>query len=301
MKKHIWLPFSIWFSVLQCFCWNWELPVSAETTQTLRTADGIYYEILDNQTIQITGSKDTLSELVISNEIDGLPVTKIKDYAFVNHTRLRSVSISESVLEIGSYAFIDCSRLEMITVPDTVQDVGWGIFSHTPWLNAQTEPYVIIGNQILIAYKGTSEDIVIPDGVRIIAGFTFENDMTIQSVQLPDSLISLNAYAFAGCRNLQELQLPGQDFLHQPRIHGSGMKCRKSERMHFLSASSCRVCLFRILCSKLESRRFISVMLCDAFGCRRVSRKSAPGCSIIVRRCRRSPFPILSGFRVVHH
>ncbi|MDD6947126.1 MAG: hypothetical protein SPI20_05060, partial [Ruminococcus callidus] len=65
MKKHIWLPLSIWFSVLQCFCWNWELPVSAETTQTLRTADGIYYEILDNQAIQITGSKDTLSELVI--------------------------------------------------------------------------------------------------------------------------------------------------------------------------------------------------------------------------------------------
>lgn len=68
---------------------------------------------------------------------------------------------------------------------------------------------------------------MIPDGVRIIAGFTFENDMTIQSVQLPDSLISLNAYAFAGCRNLQELQLPGQ--------------LQKSERMHFLSASSCKV------------------------------------------------------------
>ena len=100
MKKHIWLPLSIWFSVLQCFCWNWKLPVSAETTQTLRTADGIYYEILDNQAVQITGSKDTLSELVIPDEIDGLPVTKIKDYAFVNHTRLRSVSISESVQEI---------------------------------------------------------------------------------------------------------------------------------------------------------------------------------------------------------
>lgn len=78
MKKHIWLPLSIWFSVLQCFCWNWKLPVSAETTQTLRTADGIYYEILDNQAVQITGSKDTLSELVVPNEIDGLPVTKIK-------------------------------------------------------------------------------------------------------------------------------------------------------------------------------------------------------------------------------
>lgn len=42
MKKHIWLPLSIWFSVLQCFCWNWKLPVSAATTETLRTADGIY-------------------------------------------------------------------------------------------------------------------------------------------------------------------------------------------------------------------------------------------------------------------
>lgn len=210
MKKHLWLPLSICFSVLQCFCWNWELPVFAETAQTLQTADGIYYEILENQTIQITGSKESLLELTIPSEIDGLPVTKIKDYAFVNHTRLRSVCISESVLEIGNYAFMDCSRLEEITVPDTVQDVGWGIFSHTPWLNAQTESYVIIGNQILIAYKGTCEDVVIPEGVRIVAGFTFENDMTIQSVRLPDSLIALNAYAFAGCRNLREILLPEQ-------------------------------------------------------------------------------------------
>lgn len=210
MKKQMRLLLCVWFSILQCFGRDWLLPVSAETTQPLRTADGIYYEILDNQAIQITGSKDALSELTIPGEIDGLPVTKIKEYAFVNHTRLRSVSIPESVQEIGSYAFVDCNRLETVTVPDTVQDVGWGVFSRTPWLNAQTDPYIIIGNQILIAYKGTCEDVVIPDGIRIIAGFTFENDMSIQSVQLPDSLISLNAYAFAGCRNLQELKLPEQ-------------------------------------------------------------------------------------------
>ena len=83
--------------------------------------------------------------------------------------------------------------------------------------------------------------------------------------------------------------------------------CKKSERMHFLSASSCKVWMFRILYSKSASRRFISAMPCDVFDCRRASRKSAPECSTIAQHCRRFPFPILSGilppehFRAVHH
>lgn len=206
MKKIVQLGAAVMLMICSWFYSGNTASVYAE--EMLQTEDGIYYEITEQNTIRIIGAKSSLAEMQIPSEIDGIPVTQIGDYAFLDHTRLRSIVLPDSLQEIGNYAFLDCSRLESIQIPATLQNVGWGILSDTPWLTEQEEEYVIIGNQILIAYKGTSEHVVIPEGVRVIAGFTFEKNMTIQSVQLPDSLTSLNAYAFAGCRNLQTVQLP---------------------------------------------------------------------------------------------
>jgi len=206
MKNIVQLGILVLLLICICLYSKNMVPVYAE--ETLQTEDGIYYEVTEQNTIRITGAKASLSEIQIPAQIDGIAVTQIGDYAFLDHTRLQAIVLPDSVREIGNYAFLNCSRLESIQIPVTLQNVGWGILSDTPWLTAQEGEYVVIGNQILIAYKGTSENISVPKGVRTIAGFAFEKNMMIQSVQLPESLIALNAYAFAGCRNLQNIQLP---------------------------------------------------------------------------------------------
>ena len=49
---------------------------------------------------------------------------------------LTSITIPESVTEIGGRAFSGCSGLTSITIPESVTEIGTGAFSNCPSLNS---------------------------------------------------------------------------------------------------------------------------------------------------------------------
>ncbi len=66
----------------------------------------------------ITGYQgDCPSELVIPAEIDGLEVTGIGDSAFADRNELVSVTLPESVADIGANAFAGCTQLTTVNIP----------------------------------------------------------------------------------------------------------------------------------------------------------------------------------------
>lgn len=69
-------------------------------------------------------------ELVIPSYIDGLPVRKINEAAFIECVKLRSVRIPATVREIGDRAFTDCLSLTNVTIESGVSRVGDGAFSN---------------------------------------------------------------------------------------------------------------------------------------------------------------------------
>lgn len=60
----------------------------------------------------------------------------------------------------------------------------------------------------LIAYKGKSQIIKIPEGIKSIAASAFWDNHSIKSVHLPDSLTYLGGDAFYYCVNLEQINLP---------------------------------------------------------------------------------------------
>ena len=68
-------------------------------------------------------------EVIIPNEIDGLPVTGIGFGAFIECEALTSVTISDSVISIGFGAFSQCKNLTSLTIPDGVTTIGDNAFS----------------------------------------------------------------------------------------------------------------------------------------------------------------------------
>lgn len=99
-------------------------------------------------------------------------IKEIGELSFAR-TSLKEITIPEGVTTIGYGAFYHCESLEEVRIPDTVSFIDANAFAHTAWLenwyeNA-TEDYLIVGDGVLLAYKGEANAYVKPDGVKCIA------------------------------------------------------------------------------------------------------------------------------------
>lgn len=188
--------------------------------------DMIYYTITPMHEVTITGARAILTEANIPAELDGCPVTEIERYAFKDCTRLKQVTLPDTIRRIGEFAFKDCTRLERISIPDTVSDIGWGIVQGTPWLDNQTEEFVIAGKGFLLAYTGADATVTIPDTVSTIGGYAFEGCTTLENVVMPDSVQTIDAFAFLNCSRAAPGAVPGASENHRgicvPLVYGAG-------------------------------------------------------------------------------
>ena len=81
------------------------------------------YEITDGAVTILRCRNSASGELVIPDTIEGYPVTTIRTYAFVDCTKLTSITIPESVTSIGWQAFKGCSSLTSVTIPEGVTSI----------------------------------------------------------------------------------------------------------------------------------------------------------------------------------
>ena len=65
-----------------------------------------------------------------------------------------------------------------------------------------------IKNGVLIKYKGTDSDVVIPDGVTSIDKNAFCECKHLQSIVIPDTVTSIGYCAFTSCNRLKHVTLP---------------------------------------------------------------------------------------------
>ena len=136
-------------------------------------------------------------------------ITSIGDFAF-SRTNLKSINIPKGVTRVGYAAFYHCDNLKEISIPGTVTWIEPSAFSHTAWLNAwasnpNAEDFLIVGDGILIAYKGTQKYVEIPETVETIAPACFLGHTEILGIRIPDSVTIIGEEAFKDCTNLKEI------------------------------------------------------------------------------------------------
>lgn len=136
-------------------------------------------------------------------------ITSIGDFAFAR-TNLKSIVIPRGVSRIGYAAFYHCDKLKEISIPSTVTWVEPSAFAHTAWLNAwaantQTDDFLVVGDGILIAYKGSKKYVEIPETVETIAPACFIGHTEILGVKIPDSVTIIGEEAFKDCTSLREI------------------------------------------------------------------------------------------------
>lgn len=131
--------------------------------------DGASYSVAGIQ-------EDTPADIVIVSELEGLPVTSIKNSAFANCSSLTSIVIPEGVTSIESSTFSHCCSLKSVTFEGKSQLTS-------------------IGNAAFDCCESLTS-FVIPEGVTSIGFSAFEGCESLTSIVIPKSVTSIGQSAF---------------------------------------------------------------------------------------------------------
>ena len=135
-------------------------------------------------------------------------VKEIWQGAFWECSDLTTVKLSEGIKNISLNAFSGCSRLTQINLPKSLEDGSLLSFRNKVKLGDESNDFDIRGNNILYKYNGTEPDVVIPEGVRMIAPAAFAGNKTMKSVFIPKSVMSIGMSAFDSCTALEQIEIP---------------------------------------------------------------------------------------------
>ena len=161
--------------------------------------DGIYYNILNDNEVEVTYKGDFISwdhnntyfgDVTIPSTVtyNGTiyTVTTIGHAAFYSCTNLTGVTIPNSVTTIGDDALINCSGLTSLTIPNSVITIGDCAFA---------------GCISLISVS-------IPNSVTTIGENAFESCIDLANVTIGNSVTTIGSGAFYGCSGLVSVTIP---------------------------------------------------------------------------------------------
>ena len=193
--------------------------VTFEATQTGTydvEVDGIYYNLFNNKTAEVTNTNvnggDYSGSISIPSSINAnsiqYSVTSISNEAFENCWELTSITIPNSITSIGNAAF-RCSGLTSITIPNSVTSIGAMAFFSCSNLTSITLPNSVtnIDNHTFNHCEALTS-INIPNSVISIGNWAFSDCSSLKSINIPNSIVSIGEGAFNNCSGLTSITIP---------------------------------------------------------------------------------------------
>ncbi|MBU5428502.1 leucine-rich repeat domain-containing protein [Kineothrix sp. MSJ-39] len=182
-------------------------PKAEENKQETEPVEEKNYELLDD----ISRDKVKIKQFYQDQSLglQELPaVTEIGDFAFARSS-LQGIILPDGLKKIGYGAFYHCDALTDVEIPSSVSVIEPEAFVKTPylenWLAGSGDAYLIVGDGVLLAYRGDKSSISIPEGTKKIASGVFSGHTELTWVNLPASLTEIGEAAFSGCTFLEKL------------------------------------------------------------------------------------------------
>ena len=103
----------------------------------------IYHEEKDGKAT-VTDADKNITEVIIPREINNIPIVNIKKKAFLGCKQLRSISLPETVKNVGEWAFAFCDSLSELKLASNRAVFGQGAFKNDArleklWIEGRSE------------------------------------------------------------------------------------------------------------------------------------------------------------------
>ena len=180
------------------------------------------FKVSDGQ-VKVTSCNISASgDIVVPAEYNGNPVTEIGVGAFLNCTKIRSISIPDSVNKIGNKAFSGCTALEKVTIGKGVTSLGNELFLDCDSLDkivvsADNAVYSsdadgVLYNKaktaiLLYPVANSATTYTVSDKVEKIADGTFFMSQKVKTIVIGDNVKEIGHNAFMGSRSLETVKI----------------------------------------------------------------------------------------------
>lgn len=188
------------------------------------TDNSAFTYVNHGDSIEITGFDNSVSDVVIPSEIEGLPVTAISVGAFYL-SAITSIEIPNTVTSIGEMAFLGCTSLKSVKLSTGVAKIDKNAFGSCSALqeiqvakdnaNFSSLDGVLYSKKqdTLVIYPAAKTDAAytIPSGVTSVAMYAFSENPYLETLTIPNSLIKVGDSAFYNCKNLRAVSYNGTE------------------------------------------------------------------------------------------
>ncbi|MDE6741603.1 MAG: leucine-rich repeat domain-containing protein, partial [Muribaculaceae bacterium] len=155
----------------------------------------------------------------VYNKLYDYTVVKVGSYGFGSenkHSDFTSVTLPETIEEIGAYGFNNCTELTEINLPNSLK---------------------IIANYSFVSTAITS--LILPESLQSIEGFAFGGCRDLISISFPNTPIRIGTGAFETCTNLQNISF-SQTLPEFPSVDQAFYQCTAIKDIKYTAATPTR-------------------------------------------------------------
>ena len=184
---------------------------AADTEYESLTIDKCTYNVYPDHAAFNRCSVTVDGAIVIPEEVEGVPVTKINSHAFEKCGKLTSVSIPATVTEIGTTLAMNCHEMQeyrvdgknpafcaldgvlitkdmkkLVAIPPAYHEKNYSVPEGVEYISYSA------------AYSSLLESVVLPDSMRYIDDYAFLRSESLKSINFPNGLIRVGKCSFEG-------------------------------------------------------------------------------------------------------